>query len=39
VQRASMRAAFLQDELTNVLHESIDAAVADQVRSQIQLSS
>ncbi len=28
VQRASMRAAFLHDELTNVLHESVDAAVA-----------
>ncbi len=38
VQRASMRAAFLRDELPNVLHDSIDAAVADQVRSQIQLT-
>ena len=28
VQRASMRAAFLNDELSNVLHDSVDAALA-----------
>ena len=28
VQRASMRAAFLRNELSNVLHESLDTAVA-----------
>jgi acyl-CoA synthetase (AMP-forming)/AMP-acid ligase II len=33
VQRASMRAAFLNDELTNVLHDNIDAAVAATRRS------
>ena len=34
VQRASMRAAFLNNELTNILHASIDAAVASTRQSQ-----